>query len=141
MKENWDKALNFVLAHEGGLVDDKNDPGGLTNFGICQRSYPELDIRNLTKFEAGQIYRSDYWDKIGGDDLVWPLDICVFDTAVNCGRGRAILFQNNTLNWQDYLIRRIAHYNSLPTAGLYLHGWLNRTLDLWKLIKSLPLPK
>lgn len=136
MTSSWDAAIKFVLEHEGGYSNNPNDPGGETNFGISKRSYPELDIKNLTVFEAGQIYRKDYWDKIGGDFLEYPMDICVFNCAVNCGRGRAELFMNNTVDWKDYLLRQIAHYASLPTAKFYLRGWVNRTIDLWKLIKK-----
>ena len=35
-------ALETTLKHEGGLVDHKDDPGGLTNFGISKKAYPCL---------------------------------------------------------------------------------------------------
>jgi lysozyme family protein len=54
-------AVQYVLANEGGLVNDPADPGGLTNFGISQASYPHLDIRNLTIEEAIAIYLRDFW--------------------------------------------------------------------------------
>ena len=138
MKENFNLALGFVLRWEGGYCNHPSDPGGETNFGISKRAYPDVDIKALTKFEAGQIYRKDYWDKIGGDDLPWPMDICVFNCAVNCGRGRAILFQNGAYNWQDFLLRQIAHYVSLSTAKEFLRGWIARTIDLWRMIKTQP---
>ena len=82
--------LDRLLAHEGGLVDHPNDPGGLTNFGISQRSYPHLDIRALTPEIAKAIYRRDYWEK-PGLDAIPDLGLAeqVFDTAVNSGAGRA----------------------------------------------------
>lgn len=55
-------AVEKTLAHEGGYVNDPADPGGETNFGISKRSYPDLDIESLTRFEAMQIYKKDYWD-------------------------------------------------------------------------------
>ena len=42
------QAFEMVIGHEGGLVDNHADPGGLTKYGISQRSYPGEDIRNLT---------------------------------------------------------------------------------------------
>ena len=45
-----------VLEHEGGFVDDPDDKGGMTKYGISKRSYPDVDIENLTKAEAVQIY-------------------------------------------------------------------------------------
>jgi len=55
------QAIEYVLANEGGIVNDANDPGGLTNFGLSQRSYPALDLRSITRDDAIAIYRRDYW--------------------------------------------------------------------------------
>ncbi len=138
MNDNFGLAIGFVFKWEGGYCNHPSDPGGETNYGISKRSYPELDIKNMTKAQAREIYKRDYWDKCECDLLVYPLDICVFNCAVNCGRGRAILFQNGAYNWQDYLMRQIAYYASLATAKTFLRGWVNRTLDLWKMIKEQP---
>lgn len=54
-------AIAGVLADEGGLIEDPRDPGGLTKFGISQRSYPEVNIRDLTREEAETIYERDFW--------------------------------------------------------------------------------
>lgn len=89
MEETWKKAIDFVLSYEGGLVDNPADPGGLTNFGISSRSYPSVDIRNLTREEASNIYRRDYWNSVHGDELPEALAIATFDAAVNQGPGTA----------------------------------------------------
>jgi lysozyme family protein len=57
----FETAVQVVLENEGGYVFDKADPGGETNFGISKRSYPTLDIKNLTRDEAIEIYRHDFW--------------------------------------------------------------------------------
>ena len=44
--------IAHVLAAEGGLVNDPKDPGGVTKFGISQRSYSVLNIRELTPDDA-----------------------------------------------------------------------------------------
>lgn len=93
----FDRALQLVLRHEGGLVDNPKDPGGLTNFGISQRTYPKLDIRNLTAADAAEIYRRDFWEKIHGDELPERLAIALFDAAVNVGWPRAILMLQESL--------------------------------------------
>lgn len=85
---NFDKALEHILEYEGGLVDHPNDPGGLTNFGISLRAFPQLGrdgIRNLTKQSAGVIYRTNYWDNCRVDELPEELKLMVFDCSVNQG--------------------------------------------------------
>lgn len=88
MRGNFDQCLDHVLRFEGGLVDHPRDPGGLTNYGISQRSYPNENIRGMTRKRAAQIYRRDFWDKVRGDDLPAGLDLVAFDAAVNSGPRR-----------------------------------------------------
>lgn len=145
----FDRALALVLRHEGGLVDDPNDPGGLTNFGISQRAYPGVDIRALDQVAAGVIYRRDYWDAVKGDQLPEGLAICVFDAAVNMGTDKAIrLLQKacsvqvdgilgpNTLRAASRLPDAVARfsadraiaYTGIRNFDLYGRGWLRRTI-------------
>ena len=135
MTESWDKAIKFVLDHEGGLSEDKNDPGGTTNWGISQRAYPSLDIKNLTIDQAKEIYKRDYWDKLNCDNIPYPMDIIHFDTAVNMGIKRALSFSAVSDTWQDYLFLRIEFYTKLATAKYYLRGWVRRVIELWRLCK------
>jgi hypothetical protein len=90
-----------------------------------------LDVKSLTKEEAADIYRHDYWEKAGCDELPWPLDMVVFDTAVNMGVRRARGFHARTRCWKAYIIERIAYYNRLNRKR-YLHGWINRAVDLYR---------
>ena len=62
--EEW---LKRILGHEGGLSDNPKDPGGLTKWGISQRSYPHLDIRNLKVEEAVEIYKRDFLRPLKAD--------------------------------------------------------------------------
>lgn len=87
---NFDQAFEKLLGHEGGLVDDPNDPGGLTKFGISKRAYPTLDIANLTLEHAAQIYRQDYWGPAGCDSVPDALRMDLFDMAVNSGVRAAV---------------------------------------------------
>ena len=64
---NFDIAFDRLMGHEGGLVDHPNDPGGLTKFGISQRSYPNIDIRKLTREDSKAIYRRDFWSRASMD--------------------------------------------------------------------------
>jgi len=85
---NFDKVIPFTLKHEGGLCHESGDPGGLTKYGICQREYPDLDIRNLTVDEAIAIYRRDYWRKYM-DDMPYIIGAKLFDCSVNMGHRQA----------------------------------------------------
>lgn len=134
MMTDFDRALVFVLSKEGGYVNDPRDPGGETKFGISKKAYPDLTIKNLTKEDAADIYRIDYWQKAGCQELEWPLNLVVFDTAVNLGVKRALRIKEEAFNWTEYLFLRLAIYSRLvanaPRFGVYLRGWMNRVIDL-----------
>src|SRR3990172_4006112 len=88
--DNFDKAFALVVGLEGGYTDGETgssmyDPGGETNFGISKRQYPNEDIRGMTLERAKLLYRRDYWDVVKAEELPEPLDIFMFDTAVNHG--------------------------------------------------------
>ena len=89
--QDWTTCIAFTLAAEGGLVDDPRDPGGLTNFGISQAAYPNVDIRALTPAKASVIYHTDYWEPLCADspNLQPGVDLMVFDMGVNAGDGRS----------------------------------------------------
>jgi len=63
------RAAERLLADEGGYVNDPADPGGETKFGIARRFHPELDIRNLTRDAAIEIYFREWWRKFSYSDL------------------------------------------------------------------------
>ena len=100
MKENFDKCLALLLAHEGGFVNHPQDPGGMTNLGVTKRVWEEWtghevdekQMRALTPELVAPLYKRKYWDACRSDDLVSGVDYCVFDVAVNSGPGRAIKF-------------------------------------------------
>jgi lysozyme family protein len=133
---NFKKALKFVLKWEGGYSNDPNDPGGETKYGVSKRSYPELDISKLSLKQAEEIYHQNYWLKAGCDELPYPFNIIVFDTAVNLGRRRALEFLSAYNDWRDYLLRRIEFYTKCKGAKIYIRGWMNRTIDLYRLVRG-----
>ncbi|MDR2067724.1 MAG: hypothetical protein LBP41_01910 [Holosporaceae bacterium] len=85
------RAFKYLMYHEGGYVDDKKDAGGETHYGISKRSYPHLDIKNLTMDQARQIYFVDFWmkakcEQIDNDDIATKF----FDLAVHTGIPQAV---------------------------------------------------
>jgi lysozyme family protein len=97
MIENRLVWLENVLKVEGGYVNDPNDKGGPTNFGITLATLRDWrgedcsieDVVQLTESEASDIYMSRYWSVMRGDQLPGGVDIYACDTAVNSGPGRA----------------------------------------------------
>jgi len=87
---SFDIAIKKLLEDEGGYVNDPVDPGGETKFGISKRTYPDVDIKNLTVDGAKAIYKRDFWDK-GGYDNIDDTAVAdkVFNLAVNMGARRA----------------------------------------------------
>src|SRR6266446_8998438 len=83
----FEDSIAFVLSNEGGLSNNSQDPGGLTNFGISQSAFPDEDIRNMTRERAIELYKLHYWryDAIENQRIATKL----FDSAVNMGPVRA----------------------------------------------------
>ena len=98
MNGNFNKCLDKLLAHEGGFVNHKDDPGGMTNLGVTIRVWEEWvghpvsekEMRNLTPLAVSGLYKRKYWDACRADELISGLDYAVFDVAVNSGVGRAV---------------------------------------------------
>jgi len=86
---NFDDAFEQLIGHEGGYVNHPNDPGGETKYGISKRSYPDVDIKNLTLAEAKLLAKRDYWDAVNADAMPAMLRFDLFDTAYNSGPGTA----------------------------------------------------
>ena len=131
----FDRAIKFVLKWEGGYSNDPNDPGKETKYGISQKSYPYENIKNMTLKRAKKIYYENYWLKSGCDKLNFPMNIVVFNCSVNCGRTRAKKIFVVSLGWEDFLFKQIEFYAGLKTAKYFLRGWVNRVIDLLKLIR------
>ena len=98
MLVKFDDIIEKVLEHEGGLVDDSKDAGGLTNLGISQRAYPDEDIRGLTVERAKELYKRDYWDRYRTGDLPDRLRHIYVDMCINMGGGRAIKILQEACN-------------------------------------------
>lgn len=145
---NFDDAFAHIIGVEGGYVNDPQDPGGETKYGISKRSYPNEDIPNMTLERSKMLYKRDYWDKIKGDELPSVLASFVFDAAVNQGVDPAIRMLQRALGVaQDgimgldtmrkirdsgkescalFMAERAMRYMSTRNADKYLRGWLKR---------------
>jgi len=154
----FDDIIEVVLHHEGGYVNDPDDPGGETNFGIAKRSHPDVDIANLTKDGAKEIYKEHYWDKNKVESLSEELRHIYFDMCVNQGRGRAVKILQRAANGKGAELKvdggmgpktiaamegveldrvrayRIKYYADLvtrkPDLEKFYFGWFRRGLEV-----------
>lgn len=80
----------YTIFNEGGYNNDPNDRGGKTKYGISKNTYPDEDIKNLTRERANAILHRDFWKWNGistlPDEVVGP----VFDFGVVSGPLNAI---------------------------------------------------
>lgn len=169
---SFDTALAFVLKQEGGYVCDPLDRGGATCKGITQKVYdawrtkhglPAQSVRDISDDEVADIYRAQYWSPVGGDFFDDVLSLVLFDSAVNCGAGRAARWlqaavhvtQDGAVGKQtiaavhsldeqqiaeSIIDTRHDYYNTIvehdPTQARFLNGWINRLADLKKEIRN-----
>jgi lysozyme family protein len=109
---NFAAAIEHVKKWEGGWVNDPNDPGGATNFGISLRmaladdevnvdmdgdgDEDEVDMKLLTWEVAQEIYRKKYW-KYGAVENE-KIATKLLDMGVNMGPGRSHRICQQALN-------------------------------------------
>ena len=155
---NFNQCLDVVLAQEGGYTNDPHDPGGPTNFGITLQDLKEWrgkdvtaeDVKNMTKEEAQEIYRSKYWNPMQCGDLPNGIDLEVFDFGVNAGIRTSIKKLQEVIGVKtdgsigpitlsaakaanpltvihNFSTLRLDYYRSLSEFPHFGTGWTNRT--------------
>ena len=146
---NFELAFNFTFREEGGYINDPNDSGGGTKFGISRATYPHLDISNLTAQQAKDIYYNDYWLDAQCDKMPFSIALSLFDFAFNSGlpnaapilqitmgvssdgiigdQTLAAIDENKFLNYNTYRILYLIHRKNFNDYG---KGWTGRVLRL-----------
>ncbi|MFA6054037.1 MAG: glycosyl hydrolase 108 family protein [Thermodesulfovibrionales bacterium] len=134
MRTNFDNAMKFVFWAEGYKSEDKNDPGGRTILGYCERDHPK-EVALMWDMPRGQaeeyvkpLYYRDYWLPAGCNNLSVNIDIVIMDIAVNQGAGpkRAGAVAQACANWWDALILRSDLYDDLKLYAQYGKSWNKR---------------
>lgn len=150
---DFDRAVEIIFELEG-YDETVVDTGGLTKWGISQRAYPHLDILSLTKDDAKNIYRKDYWNASSAGKLAWPLNLYLFDSAVNQGvnpaikmlqkaagglsidgiMGKKTLARINGSDRDDlcarFMAQRAIRYQGTRGFDRYGYGWFSRLFRL-----------
>ena len=149
-------AIKVILKHEGGYVNDPDDPGGETKMGISKKAYPHLNIKELTEQDVKDIYHRDYWLKAKVPQVPDELKLIYFDMVVNMGRSRAVKILQQSISakgvkttvdggigpqtisnalksgleperLRSYRVKYYADLvNRKPKLGKYWYGWYRR---------------
>jgi lysozyme family protein len=95
-----------IVAREGGYVNDPDDPGGATKYGVTIHTLRRLgldltedgnisadDVRRLSQDQAIEIFLTHYFDEPRIRALPAPLHATVFDMYVNAGQAAVVLLQ------------------------------------------------
>ena len=102
--------LHRVIGSEGGYANrnPKDDPGGETKWGISKRSYPNVDIKNLTVEQASAIYEKDFIGPLLNKGIPNSIIFQLFDFGVHSGISRAVKALQKELGvTQDGVIGKI----------------------------------
>lgn len=138
INEKFDKFFEILMLLEGGFVNNKNDQGGKTKYGITEKTlavYNErkglkLRIESLTRNDAKNIYRELFFDTVKPTSP----DVCYyhyFDLCVNSGYDdyRQCWIETESdirkvIKWRkDKFISEVKRKES---QGDFFKGWLNR---------------
>lgn len=95
-----------IVGREGGFVNDPDDPGGATKYGVTIHTMRRLrldldrdgdvdiqDVRALSYEQAVDIFTRHYFDKPRIGLLPEPLQASVFDMYVNAGSNAVKILQ------------------------------------------------
>ena len=102
----FDDIIQVVLKHEGGYVDDPDDRGGATNWGVTQAVYEDYvgykcdkeEIKKMTQEVAEEIYFEKYWKPSRAEKLPEEIRQTYFDMVVNHGQGGAVKILQQACN-------------------------------------------
>jgi len=182
-EEKFERSIAFSLEKEGGqnfnIVNGKPvikgyakaDLGGATAYGVTWKTLktaykagivPHDDICKLTPEEAKLIYKKNYWDRYGWEQLEWPVCLCCLDCCINHGQFAFILQRAAIDCGQNVVIdgkfgpktfaalkacdpqqlaraiyeQRKKYYHKIvaknPSQERYLKGWLRRADEMAK---------
>lgn len=147
------RAVNIIFRLEG-YDELHTDPGGLTKWGISKRANPDLDIASLTREQAQEVYYERYWLAVDAYKFSWPLNLHLFDAAVNQGVvaakkmlqqsvgglavdgiiGRKTTARINSMDQDEvsalFLAQRALRYFGTRHFDTYGRGWLARLFRL-----------
>jgi len=131
--QKFQRCIAFVIKEEGGFVNDPNDPGGATKFGVSIRAHRDdigdldrdgdidaADVQLVSIEQAIEIYHDEYWQAIRGEELFDSLAVLLLDTAVNCGKVTAIKLLQRSVGVSDDGVFGPVTMANVPTLDRWL---------------------
>ncbi|MDK3075639.1 glycosyl hydrolase 108 family protein [Sedimentitalea sp. JM2-8] len=102
----FQKFHEFIKRWEGGFADHPADKGGATNMGITIGTLADWrgadvtveDVRNLTRAEADEIFRTRYYAMCRCGEMPERMAMVVYNCAVLSGPKTAIKFVQDAFN-------------------------------------------
>jgi hypothetical protein len=124
----FDAAVEHVLGNEGGYnPSDMN--GKPVNFGINQGANPDLNVKDLTRDQAKQIYHDRYWVPSGAESLPANLQAPYFDVYIrNPAKAKEALAQSggDPQKFMELASGYFQQLGSTPEGQKYARSWANR---------------
>ena len=150
-KDRFQVCVGRVLNHEGGSVDDEDDPGGRTNHGISQPIFKAMqkdnltrakDVYDITVMQAIDAYRKYFWEPVKCDRFPVGVDYFLFDSAVQHGEGIARKWAkrvetSSAVGALEFLrTKREGFYEAIikkrPQSEKYRMGWMRRLQEVYE---------
>lgn len=110
-----DEITAEIVKREGGYVNDPDDPGGPTKYGVTIGTLRGIrgrasiaDVKALTVDDAVEIYKRYYFKRPKINQLPEPLQATVYDMQVNAG--------GNAIKILQRLLREFGHNVSVDGA-------------------------
>lgn len=107
---DFNRAIEFTLHQEGEYTNRSEDLGGETCYGVAVNYWPNDAKKIISLYKTGEkdeakkeailFYRREFWAKIQGDKLRWPLGVVMLDSCVNLGIPRGVKLLQKECNQQ-----------------------------------------
>ena len=99
ISDRFKQIVEITLFRETKEVNDPDDSGGYTKWGISSKSYPDIDLHALDRDGAIEIYYNDFWkkpriDSINDNGVAQK----IFDCGVYMGSRRMVQILQKSIN-------------------------------------------
>ena len=129
-----------VIRIEGGYVNDPDDPGGETNYGITKRlavahGYKGSMI-HMTQDQAKEIYRQSFWNNSLASNIMNDSAFNIYLLSIHSGNKQAIVILQRAVGVTADGLIGPATLNAVSQASqsLLIEALCYRTLDFYVII-------